>query len=117
LQQTFNSQEQIIIDDKSTDDTPELLKTITDARVSIIKKRGIADAPIAHPTVFFMRSLLEKHGYYSNKGLWEDIELWLRWMSHGVQFSNVPEVLYEWSDYPNRTSRVHPNYSLEKFYR
>lgn len=73
------------------------------------------DAPVAHPSVFFERKLLQEYGNYSNESIPEDFELWLKWIEQGVQFAKVPEVLYEWSDYPDRSSRIHPNYSADKF--
>jgi len=74
------------------------------------------DAPVAHPTVFFKTSLIKRYGSYSIEAGPEDFELWLRWMEQGVQFAKVPEVLLQWTDYPNRTSRIHANYNPGKFY-
>jgi hypothetical protein len=66
--------------------------------------------------VFFKASLINDYGSCSTEAIPEDFELWLRWMEEGVQFAKVPEVLLQWTDYPDRTSRVHPNYNLSNFY-
>ncbi len=75
------------------------------------------DAPLAHPTVMFRRSVIEKFGGYSIEPLPEDHELWLRWMDAGVQFAKLPEELLIWNDHAARLSRNHPNYSIHSFYR
>jgi glycosyltransferase involved in cell wall biosynthesis len=75
------------------------------------------DAPVAHPTVLFKANLPRDFGTYASKALPEDFELWLRWMEKGLRFAKVPEVLFEWSDYPVRTSRTHKNYRMENFYQ
>jgi len=75
-----------------------------------------ADSPIAHPTLFCRKTVFEKYGYYSEDELPEDFELWLRWFAKGVKFIKLPQELYQWYDYPQRLSRVHPNYTLDKFH-
>ena len=75
------------------------------------------DAPLAHPTVMFRKSLIEKFGGYSSDPLPEDHELWLRWMDAGVRFAKLPEELLIWNDHVQRLSRNHANYSVHSFYR
>jgi glycosyltransferase involved in cell wall biosynthesis len=75
------------------------------------------DAPVAHPSVFFRKSLIDSYGTYTLATVPEDFELWLRWMEHGVKFAKVPEILFQWSDYPGRTSRTNRNYDSNKFSR
>ena len=50
--------------------------------------------PFIHSTMFFKRSILEHSGFY-NKALFgsEDYDLWLRIISLGYGFSNLPEPL------------------------
>lgn len=79
--------------------------------------KRFVDAPLAHPTVMFRRSLVVQHGGYSTEPLPEDHELWLRWMDAGVRFAKLPEALLTWSDHPGRLSRTHPNYSVDAFFR
>lgn len=71
------------------------------------------DAPVAHPSVLFRRSLLDAHGGYLDGPFPEDYELWLRWLSRGVGFGKVPEVLLTWHDPPGRLSRTDPRYAVD----
>ncbi|MBL8002034.1 MAG: glycosyltransferase [Flavobacteriales bacterium] len=79
--------------------------------------KRFVDAPLAHPTVMFRRSLVEQHGGYSTEPLPEDHELWLRWMDAGVRFAKLPEALLTWSDHAHRLTRTHNNYSIDAFFR
>lgn len=74
------------------------------------------ESPLAHPTVLFRKSLIERYGPYSTANVPEDYELWLRWFDAGVQFYKIPEPLLVWKDHPQRLSRNHPNYSTEAFW-
>lgn len=74
------------------------------------------DAPVAHPTVLFKKELINKFGDYTLARTPEDFELWLRWMEGGVKFGKIPELLFQWSDYPERASRTHSNYSSNNFF-
>lgn len=76
-----------------------------------------ADAIMAHPTLFCKKSVFDSYGIYSTASFPEDYELWLRWMEQGVSFVKIKEVLYCWTDYEDRASRVDPNYSSDKFYQ
>lgn len=78
--------------------------------------KRFVDAPLAHPTVMFRRSLVEQHGTYDTGPLPEDHELWLRWMHAGVRFAKLPKELLTWTDHAGRLSRTHPNYSVDAFF-
>lgn len=75
------------------------------------------EAPIAHPTALFRRTLWEKHGGYREGPFPEDYELWLRWFEAGARFQKVPQPLLIWNDPPDRLSRTHPRYAVEAFYQ
>ncbi len=75
------------------------------------------ESPLAHPTVMFRRSLLDKYGLYSTRNIPEDYELWLRWMDKGIRFHKIPYPLVIWNDHEKRLSRTHDNYSREAFYQ
>lgn len=75
------------------------------------------DAPLAHPSVMFRKSLFYKYGGYNEGSIPEDFELWLRWMHFGVNFEKIPEVLLHWHDSACRLSRVHQNYSSSNFFK
>ncbi len=74
------------------------------------------ESPIAHPTICFRKSLIDKHGLYDTGKVPEDYELWLRWFDKGVGFYKIPEALLTWNDHPARLSRNHDNYSREAFF-
>ena len=75
------------------------------------------ESPVAHPTVMFRRELVDKYGFYKNGDFPEDYELWLRFLSNGVRFEKIPEVLLNWHDYSGRLSRSDKRYSIENFFR
>lgn len=75
------------------------------------------ESPVAHPTVLFRRTVIEKHGPYLTTGIPEDYELWLRWMEHGAVFAKLPETLVLWRDHSGRLTRTHPDYSKAGFSR
>jgi glycosyltransferase involved in cell wall biosynthesis len=75
------------------------------------------DAPVAHPSVMFRRSAVERFGGYREGSFPEDFDMWLRWMEQGARFGKVPEMCLTWNDPPNRLSRVNDRYSQEAFYR
>jgi glycosyltransferase involved in cell wall biosynthesis len=75
------------------------------------------DAPVVHPTIMARRELYDRFGAYRDTPPWpEDFELWLRWMHAGVAFAKVPEVLYTWTDRPDRLSRRDRRYAMSRFY-
>ena len=62
------------------------------------------DCPLAHSSVIFRKSLIQKFGGYQDGEFPEDFELWLRWMSHGIKMEK--HTLLKWRDHPERTSRT-----------
>ncbi|MEM6361783.1 MAG: glycosyltransferase [Bacteroidota bacterium] len=74
------------------------------------------DAPFAHPSVMFRKSLFYQYGGYSETNVPEDFELWLRWFHAGIRMQKLPEVLLKWYDPPYRLSRTHPNYTSNLFF-
>lgn len=81
------------------------------------RRNRFIESPIAHPSVMFRRSLIDRYGGYREDGVPEDYEMWLRWMDAGVRISKLPEFLLEWRDHSGRLSRIHPDYSLDAFLR
>lgn len=78
--------------------------------------KRFVDAPLAHPTVMFRRTLVGEFGGYDTGPFPEDHELWLRWMHAGVRFAKLPKALLTWRDHAQRLSRTHPNYSVDAFF-
>ncbi len=85
---------------------------ITPEAVALARFR---DAPLAHPSVCFRRTLPEKYGFYAEGPFPEDYELWLRWLEAGAVMAKVPEVLLDWNDSPGRLTRTDSRYSREAF--
>jgi hypothetical protein len=75
------------------------------------------ESPLAHPTAMMGAAAIEKAGGYRETPWPEDYDLWLRLHRAGQAISNLPEVLYEWSDAPGRLSRRDPRYAPEAFLR
>lgn len=74
------------------------------------------ESPFAHPSVMFRKTIAARFGAYRHGDFPEDYELWLRWMSEGVQMARVPEVLLTWHDPPARLSRTDKRYRTEAFH-
>ncbi len=79
--------------------------------------RRFVESPVAHPSVMFRRSLLQRFGGYQEGDFPEDYELWLHWMDQGVRFAKLDEELLVWNDLPDRLSRADLRYCLDAFYR
>lgn len=75
------------------------------------------ESPIAHPTAMIRAAVLEEVGGYRERGWPEDYDLWLRIHRSGGGIRNLPEVLYEWSDSPERLSRNDHRYAPDAFLR
>jgi cellulose synthase/poly-beta-1,6-N-acetylglucosamine synthase-like glycosyltransferase len=75
------------------------------------------ECPIAHPTLMIRAGVLREVGGYQEQGWPEDYDLMLRVWSAGHALANVPEVLLQWRERPERMSRTDPHYSLEAFRR
>lgn len=81
----------------------------------IFKKRFM-ESPVIHPTVMWRKSVSDQYGAYAQGNFPEDYELWLRWMSKGVQFYKVDEPLIKWYDAPTRLTRIDSRYSDQAFF-
>ncbi|MFO1471625.1 MAG: glycosyltransferase [Turneriella sp.] len=82
-----------------------------------IRRYRFVESPVAHPSVMFRRSLIAQYGDYSTAAVPEDYELWMRWLTAGVRFAKIPEVVLDWYDSPGRLSRTHDNYARRAFDR
>ncbi len=80
-----------------------------------IYRYRFVESPVAHPSVMFRKSLIDRFGCYSTAKVPEDYELWLRWLEAGVRFGKVAEVVLDWYDSPGRLSRTHDNYARRAF--
>jgi cellulose synthase/poly-beta-1,6-N-acetylglucosamine synthase-like glycosyltransferase len=75
------------------------------------------ESPLPHPSVMFRRRWIERVGGYRDGRFPEDYELWLRLHAAGCPMAKLPEVLLEWREGPERTSRRDPRYAREAFDR
>jgi glycosyltransferase involved in cell wall biosynthesis len=75
------------------------------------------ESPLCHPTVMFLKQVVQTLGGYQEHGWAEDYDLWLRMHHAGLRFEKVPEILLEWREHPNRLTRTDSRYSLENFIR
>jgi glycosyltransferase EpsE len=74
-----------------------------------IKRYSALFNPICHPSVMFRKTLIDSFGGYSiNFRAAEDYEMWMRFIKHGVIFSNIPIPLLNYhladSDRRNQTN-------------
>jgi len=82
-----------------------------------IRLNCFIEAPVINPTVLLRRELPDKFGGYIHGDFPEDYEMWLRWISNGVNIQKIPEVLFDWYDSDTRLTRTDPRYRTEAFYR
>tara|TARA_B100001057_G_scaffold449545_1_gene490873 strand:- start:18962 stop:19759 length:798 start_codon:yes stop_codon:yes gene_type:complete len=63
--------------------------------------------PIAHPSVMVRNNFFHKYGFYSEKFINEDYELWLRAKNQGCQFHNLKDNLtYYRLSGPDQTFKI-----------
>ena len=82
-----------------------------------IAKNIFVESPMPHPTVMFRRQPYESVGEYQDHRWPEDYDLWLRMHLAGYKFAKVPQLLVQWRDHPERTSRNNPRYDTDAFFR
>ena len=82
-----------------------------------LRRDLFVECPIAHPTLMMRRAVLQQLRGYRDEGWPEDYDLILRTVEAGHQIANVPEVLHEWRERPDRLSRMDERYSFDAFRR
>ena len=82
-----------------------------------ISLNRFVESPLAHPSVLFRKKLFDQYGGYEDGEYPEDYELWLRFLSAGVQMNKLDQVLLQWRDHPSRLSRQSERYSKDAFQR
>ena len=83
----------------------------------MIKRDIFIESPIPHPTVMLRRDELIGLGGYSDNGMPEDYDLWLRYYAAGKRFHKIDIVLHFWREREARHSRTSGVYSRENFVR
>ena len=76
-------------------------------------RERFVEAPLMHATCAFRRSVLEAVGGWSEGPVPEDVDLWLRLFAAGVRFAKRPEILYQWHEHAERTTRHDPRFARE----
>jgi glycosyltransferase involved in cell wall biosynthesis len=79
-----------------------------------VRQEAFVECPIAHPALMIRTEVLAAFGY-RDQGWPEDYDLVLRLLASGHHLGVVPRRLICWRDTPNRLSRTHPAYALERF--
>ena len=69
--------------------------------------------PLVNPTILARRSYFEL-GFH-DKDVPEDYDLMLRAAARGMRFGKTREVLFDWTDHPDRLTRTDSRYSPEAF--
>lgn len=80
-----------------------------------INRDVFIECPIAHPTLMIKTDVLRSLGGYRDRGWPEDYDLVLRMFSARTRMRNVPEVLHDWRERPDRISRIESRYSEDAF--
>jgi glycosyltransferase involved in cell wall biosynthesis len=76
------------------------------------------EAPVAHPSVMFRKSITDRVPVYREGPFPEDYELWLHVLQeHPYSFAKLPVPVLRWFDSAQRLSRHHASYSEEAFSR
>lgn len=80
-----------------------------------IMRERFVDSPVPNPTTMIRRSVFESLNGFSDPSWAEDYDFWLRFMEQGFRIAKVPEVLLDWYDSPDRSTRNLPRYELDQF--
>ena len=75
----------------------------------------LIDSPLAHGTAMLRRDWLDRVGGWAERGLAEDVDLWLRLFEAGARFGKCPEVLYAWRQHRASATRRDPRYARDRF--
>jgi cellulose synthase/poly-beta-1,6-N-acetylglucosamine synthase-like glycosyltransferase len=79
-----------------------------------VSEEAFVECPIAHPALMIRTAVLRRFGY-RDQGWPEDYDLVLRLLASGHDLGVAPFRLICWRDTPNRLSRTHPSYALDRF--
>jgi glycosyltransferase involved in cell wall biosynthesis len=82
-----------------------------------LERDRFVECPIAHPTLMMRTLALRGLGGYGDRGWPEDYDLILRLFSRRARMRNLPDVLLDWRERPERVSRVDARYSEAAFRR
>lgn len=75
-----------------------------------MEREAWIDSPLCHGTAMLRADALAKLGGWRDRGLPEDLDLWLRGFAAGWRFAKLPRVLYAWRQHPASATRNDPRY-------
>jgi hypothetical protein len=78
-----------------------------------VRAEAFVENPIVHPTLCARRDVLAAFGW-RRCGWPEDYDLVLRLLADGLRLGVAPARLLAWRDRPERLTRTHPDYGLER---
>lgn len=81
---------------------------------AILRERFV-DSPIPNPTAMIRREVLVETGGYRDPAWAEDYDFWLRLLQKGYSIGKVDEVLLDWYDFEQRSTRTLARYELSQF--
>lgn len=87
-------------------------ETPTHDRITALR---FVELPIVNPTILARREYFELG--FRDIGFPEDYDLMLRAAAEGMQFGKIDEVLFDWTDLPNRLTRTNADFSEAAFMR
>lgn len=80
-----------------------------------IAAQRFVDSPLPNPTTMVRRDALEAVGGYRDPEWAEDYDLWLRMIEDGFRFGKVGQIVLDWYDAPERSTRTLPRYEWALF--
>jgi hypothetical protein len=78
-----------------------------------VREEAFVECPVVHPTLMVRHPVLARLGY-RDAGWAEDYDLVLRMLGEGHEIGMVPRRLLAWRDRPDRLTRRHPRYALDR---
>lgn len=64
------------------------------------------ESPVVHSTILYRKEIFKKYGLYLNVDAPTDFEFLLRLLEAGVKMHKLPEILFNWTFYPEKISVV-----------
>jgi len=76
-----------------------------------MEREAWIDSPLCHGTALLRADAVAAIGGWRDRGLPEDVDLWLRGFAAGWRFAKLPRVLYAWRQHAASATRRDPRYA------
>ncbi len=76
----------------------------------LVARDLLVEAPLVHPAAAIRRAALDAAGGWRDGLFPEDHDLWLRLVERGGRLTNLPILLLDWRESPQRATRRDPRY-------